>query len=372
VIFDLPDTNTTQVNKQLVDLREKHGAIALGRVLTLVLVTVEERAEAAIAAANHASYEHPCRVIAVVAGRGHGEARLDAQIRVGGDAGASDVILLHTYGDLSDHPASVVMPLLLPDAPVVAWWPGRAPAVPAQDPVGVLAQRRITDAAASRDTKKALLTAEGAYRPGDTDFAWSRITLWRAILAAALDQESDQQVQMATVVGGAESPSADLLAAWLVDMLDCPVERVTPADAEGLVGVTLTLPRGPIVLDRAPDEDLALLATPGRAAQLVALQHRLDRECLAEELRRLDPDEVYGEVLTRGLPRLREMSRSAKRRPGRKSATKKPATKKSVTKAATAKAATRKSASTKTATKQAAGTAKATAKKPARAAKRTP
>jgi len=364
VIIDLPDTNTTQVNKQLVDLREKHGAIALGRVLTLVLVTVEERAEAAIAAANHASYEHPCRVIAVVAARGRGEARLDAQIRVGGDAGASDVVLLHTYGDLSDHPASVVMPLLLPDAPVVAWWPGQAPAVPAQDPVGQLAQRRITDAASSRDTKKALLTAQAAYRPGDTDFAWSRITLWRAILAAALDQESDQQVQMATVVGGAESPSADLLAAWLVDMLDCPVERITPADAEGLVGVTLTLPHGPIVLDRAPDEDLALLATPGQAAQLVALQHRLDRECLAEELRRLDPDEVYGEVLTQGLRRLRDMSRAAKRRPGRKPATKKPATKTTAT-----KAATRKSASTRAAAKQAAGTTKAAGKKPARKAK---
>ena len=355
MIIDLPDTTTTQVNKQLVDLREKHGAVALGRVLTLVLVTVEEHSEAAIAAANHASHEHPCRVIAVVAGRGRGESRLDGQIRVGGDAGASDVVLLHTYGELSDHPASVVMPLLLPDAPVVVWWPSQAPAAPATDPVGQLAQRRITDSAQTRHPDQSLERARTGYHPGDTDLAWSRITLWRAVLAAALDQEEDQRVLSATVVGGGESPSADLLAAWLVTALDCPIRRVKPAETDGLIGVSLHLNRGLIVLDRAPDEDVALLSTPDRPSQIVALQHRLDRECLAEELRRLDPDEVYGEVLTEGLPRHRAMSRSGKGRgAGKKSATKKAATKKATgaRKTATTKAAARKSAS-KTASKTA-------------------
>ncbi len=303
MIINLPDTNSNAVGKALVDLREKYGAIALGRVLTLIVVVDEEFAEAAIDDANHASHEHPCRVIAVVARDKRATSRLDAQIRVGGDAGASDVVVLHTQGELVNHPASVVMPLLLPDAPVVTWWPKTAPPVPADDPVGRISQRRITDTAAMQQPVAALDSCRLSYRPGDTDLAWSRITLWRAILASALDQERDQRVRSASVLGNPESPSADLLAAWLAQMLRCPVERLH-RDVEGLVSAQLDLRHGTILLDRAPDEEIAMLSTPGRPERIVALPRRLDRECLAEELRRLDPDDVYGEVLTKGMVRL--------------------------------------------------------------------
>ena len=39
MIIDLPTTNSSKINQALVDLREKGGSIALGRVLTLVIVT---------------------------------------------------------------------------------------------------------------------------------------------------------------------------------------------------------------------------------------------------------------------------------------------------------------------------------------------
>ena len=39
----------------------------------------------------------------------------------------SEVIVLRLYGQLAAHADSVVTPLLLPDAPVVVWWPGQAP-----------------------------------------------------------------------------------------------------------------------------------------------------------------------------------------------------------------------------------------------------
>ncbi|MET3143213.1 MULTISPECIES: OpcA/G6PD domain-containing protein, partial [unclassified Arthrobacter] len=38
-------------------------------------------------------------------------------------------------------------------------------------------------------------------------------------------------------------------------------------------------------------------------AQRISLPRRSLKDCLAEELRRLDPDEVFGEVITIGLPR---------------------------------------------------------------------
>src|SRR5437763_6867630 len=140
----------------MVELREVGGAVALGRVLTLVIVTGDgTETETAIQAANDASREHPSRVIVVARGSREAAARLDAQIRIGGDAGASEVIVLRLYGPLADEGVSCVVPLLLPDAPVVAWWPFESPAVPSTDPIGALASRRITASAAERNPIKA-------------------------------------------------------------------------------------------------------------------------------------------------------------------------------------------------------------------------
>ncbi len=87
VIVELPGTSTTEINKKLNELREKTGAVTLGRVLTLVIVPDSEAVlEESIAAANAASHEHPSRVIVVTTGDADAsDARLDAQLRVGGD-----------------------------------------------------------------------------------------------------------------------------------------------------------------------------------------------------------------------------------------------------------------------------------------------
>ena len=84
MIIDLPSTTTAEINRSLVDLRESGGTVALGRVLTLVIATDESSAEESIAAANAASFEHPCRVLVVRSASAGDESRMDAQIRVGG------------------------------------------------------------------------------------------------------------------------------------------------------------------------------------------------------------------------------------------------------------------------------------------------
>ena len=106
-----------------------------------------------------------------------------------GEGTPGEVVVIRMRGAVADHPASVIRPLLLPDSPVVIWWPGKAPqrpggrrAGPADAPPADRRRRRHPRPLA------ALKARAEAYSPGDTDLSWTRLTPWRALLAAALDQ----------------------------------------------------------------------------------------------------------------------------------------------------------------------------------------
>jgi len=304
VIIDLPDTTVSQVAKHLVKVREEGGAVALGRVLTLVISARNGVAEAAIDAANDASREHPMRVIVLTTG--DGDSRLDAQIRVGGDAGASEVVVLRAFGEAASNEETLITGLLLPDAPVVAWWPEEAPAAPARSPLGRIAQRRITDAATADDVRERLAVLGDTHEPGDTDLSWTRLTHWREQLAAVLDQPPFDEVTAVEVRGASASPSTALLAAWLQMALEVPV-RWSYEDPEhwqeGIKSVRLTRAGGDILLER-PSPGVAVLTQPEQPDHDLHLPRRTLRECLAEELRRLDPDVLYGRVITEGWEKL--------------------------------------------------------------------
>jgi glucose-6-phosphate dehydrogenase assembly protein OpcA len=312
MIVDLPNTTTSKISKTLVKIREEGGAVALGRVLTLIISTRLGEEEEAIEAANDASREHPMRVIVVSVGpddkRTEKDARVDAQIRVGGDAGASEVVVVRAYGDAATDQESLVMGLLLPDAPVVAWWPGAAPDVVSQSAIGRIAQRRITDAASSSDPLEALNRITAGYAPGDTDFSWTRLTLWRAQLAAVLDQPPYEPVTAIEVHGAADSPSTVLLAAWLQMQLKVPVALEVTRKAHGssgIQGVKLHRKSGAIDLERTMP-NIVTLVQPEQPTHDITLPRRNLRDCLAEELRRLDPDDLFGDVITHGVTRLAE------------------------------------------------------------------
>lgn len=294
MIVDLPDTTTNDLNKKITALREEGGAITLGRVLTLVVAPdTEDLVEDAIDAAVSASREHPCRIIVVVpADRLASDARLDGQLRVGGDAGAGEVVVLRISGPLSSHASSVVLPFLLPDTPVVAWWPGSAPEVPARDPLGKLAIRRITDATGCDDPLASIRSRLQGYTGGDTDLAWSRITYWRALLASALDTPPYEPITSALVSGLKDEPALDILAGWLASRIDGPVQR-----AVGDLKVELVRPTQTITLSRPQDGVTATMSRTARPDALLPLPRRETRECLAEDMRRLDADEIYREAL---------------------------------------------------------------------------
>lgn len=299
----MPETTASAVAKRLIKLREDGGAVALGRVLTLIIVADQATFEEAVEAANDASREHPCRILVIAPEPEATTNRLDAEIRVGGDAGASEVIILRPSPVVAEHPDTLVTALLLPDAPIVAWWPHQFPDSPSSDLVGTMAKIRITDALRNADPLEALKTLRSNHRPGDIDLAWTRITVWRGLLAATLDQAPYESVTEAIVEGDESHPSVDLLAAWLAERLRCKVTIVRQKAANAITRVVLRRKSGEIVLDR-PDGRIATLFQPGQPEHRIALPVRELRECLSEELRRLDPDDVYGEVLGKGLARV--------------------------------------------------------------------
>ncbi|KUN31784.1 oxidoreductase [Streptomyces corchorusii] len=297
--IDLTDTTASKINKALVQGRRAIGTPAVGMVLTMVIVTDEENAYDSIKAAEEASHEHPSRTLVVIRRqartlRDRTHSRLDAEVRVGSEAGTGETVVLRTYGEVSDHADSVVLPLLLPDAPVVVWWPVDAPDAPSKDALGALAQRRITDLYAVERPLDVLNTRARTYAPGDTDLAWTRLTLWRSMLAAAMDQ-ARVKVTSAAVEAEADNPSAELLARWLQVRLGVPVDRVHSA-GPFVTTVRLGTANGEIVVDR-PEGPLATLTLPGQPPRTLALKVRPTSELIAEELRRLDADEMYAIAL---------------------------------------------------------------------------
>jgi glucose-6-phosphate dehydrogenase assembly protein OpcA len=292
--IDLTDTTTGAINSALTEARRRLGGMTLGMVLTLIIVTDEAAQYDAIRAANQAAREHPMRILAVIARKPKADSRLDAEIRVG-ESAPGETIVLRMYGTLGQHADSVIAPLLVPDVPVVTWWPDNAPDVPGKHPLGALAQRRVTDAAQADDPQEMLAALAAGYQPGDTDFAWTRATPWRSLLAATFDQPHPA-IDAGEIAAEQDNPTADLIAAWLAGRLDVPVAR-TVSGGPGITGATFGTAEGPIEITRF-DGRTATLHWPGRAERMVALHRRDIAELLAEELRRLDPDDVYDETLS--------------------------------------------------------------------------
>jgi glucose-6-phosphate dehydrogenase assembly protein OpcA len=300
------DTTGSAVVKELAAQRRTGGAVMSGVALTLVVVADEGRVTEAEQAASAAAELHPCRLLIVV--RRQIEApvpRLDAEVLVGGRLGPGEAVVMRMYGRLGLHAESVVLPLLAADAPVVTWWHEAPPDQIARDPLGVIADRRVTDAAMAEDSIAALRARADDYAPGDTDLAWTRSTPWRATLASTLDSVSGRRgepvrVQGGQVEGDPENSTAQLVAGWLSARCGCTIPVVPSTRVPGPCGidtVVLRLDQDEEVRVQGDRKGGAVIDQPFRPESIVALPDRTLGELIGEELRRLDPDEPYSEAL---------------------------------------------------------------------------
>ena len=295
-MIGLWDTTGNEVVKALATERRSAGGVASGMALTLIVVVDEKRVREAEAAATIAAAMHPCRLLIVVrADVERPTNRLDAEVVVGGRLGPCEAVVMRMYGRLALHAESVVMPLLVPDVPVVTWWHGEPPQKIANDFLGVVADRRITDVSQTADPVATLRQRAADYAPGDTDLAWTRITPWRTLVASAFDT-TDEHIVGATILAPHKDPTAALMSGWLAARL-----RLTPrwndTDRYRIMRSIDLVCANKDELKLVREQDTATFTRTNQLERQLPLVRRPLGEELAEELRRLDPDQVYAEAL---------------------------------------------------------------------------
>jgi glucose-6-phosphate dehydrogenase assembly protein OpcA len=294
-MIGLWDSTGDAVVKALAAERRNAGGVTSGLALTMVTVVDEISVRNAEAAATIAAQAHPCRMLIVVrCDVTQQRARLDAEIVVGGRLGPCEAVVMRMHGRLALHAESVVVPLLAPDVPVVTWWYERPPERIAYDPLGVVADRRITDCAQADDPMQALRQRAEDYAPGDTDLCWTRITPWRTLVASAFDAAGGT-ITGATITAPETDPSAALMAGWLGARLGITPQR--SAGGDRLHAIHLGLDDGG-TLDLIAHNGTAILRRSALPDRIMPLAPRPLGEELAEELRRLDADQTYAAALS--------------------------------------------------------------------------
>jgi glucose-6-phosphate dehydrogenase assembly protein OpcA len=290
------DTTGSAVVRALTAERRASGVVSTGVALTLVVVAEERDVAAAEQAATRAAAEHPCRLLLVVRRRPDAaESRLDAEVLVGGRLGPGEAVVMRMYGRLALHAESVVLPLLAADAPVVTWWFAHPPDMIAHDPLGVFADRRVTDCAISDEPLTVLKARSDDYAPGDTDLTWTRTTQWRALCASAFDS-LEETPTAARVCGQPGDASRALVAGWVGRRLGVPVEVVDDG-RDSISAVEFDLDDGGELRIARTDARSAVITHTSVPDRPMPLSQRELGDLLAEELRRLDPDETYAEAL---------------------------------------------------------------------------
>jgi glucose-6-phosphate dehydrogenase assembly protein OpcA len=168
-------------------------------VLTLVVLAPRpEISVRALAAINALHQRHPSRAIVVSPGDFDGPAHMDAHIYAecklnqrSGSEMCTEQILIKTGGELSQHLARVVTPLLIHDLPVVLWWPDDPPFGTRQfsEIVGTADRLLVDSGSFNEDGGKRMAGMATVVANGTsvTDIGWLRLTLWRELLAGMFD-----------------------------------------------------------------------------------------------------------------------------------------------------------------------------------------
>jgi glucose-6-phosphate dehydrogenase assembly protein OpcA len=222
------DVRLKDVGRELAELRATDDGPGLRTSVMTHVAWVpppwEEQARATFADLGEF---YPSRTILLLPRPGEPDG-LDARVSMqcfglGRNEVSAELVELTLRGSRAEAPASIVVPLLLPDLPVFLRWRGMPPfGDPTFERLAELVDRLVVD---SREWDHGLHAAYGslAQHFGDhlavSDIAWTRTLPWREALASAWPGVAEANE---LVVCGPEA-DALLLAGWLRSRLDRPI-----------------------------------------------------------------------------------------------------------------------------------------------------
>jgi len=199
--------------------------------------------------------------------------------------------------------AQLLLPLIVPDLPVVLWCRGPRALVPgAFDPLFPLAEKIIFDSSAAPDAQAAIAALKELRASGRrvADLAWTRLTGWREAVAHVFDDGpctlSSSLTSARIAFGGGPSTGVLYFSTWIERAV--PTARVTLVSAAepGLQSVTLSGGSGEISITLA-DAGSVEVRTGDQSACRSLLPSTTDDALMREELAILGPDPIFDAVL---------------------------------------------------------------------------
>ena len=220
-------SSIAEIERALVDLRFRHvdkEPDLRTSVLTHIAWVPEEWQQAATTTLAGMGERHPSRTLLLfpqpdAAGTLAARVSLECHELPGLERHlCNEVIELRLQGGRSQAPASIVVPLLLPDLPVFLRWRGRPDfSSPVFDQLVEVVDRLVVDSSEWPDVPGAYAELSALFdRVAVSDIAWRRTLLWRQALAQSWPELPDR-------VTGPPAETA-LVAGWLRSRAGAEVE----------------------------------------------------------------------------------------------------------------------------------------------------
>lgn len=306
-------TVTVNPEKVLKDLRElweqlareqDSGVLRACAMTLIVLAEDDQDAEQVRQMLGLLMHDHPSRAIVLKAAEG---AELGARVfaECWMPFGRNQQICSEGIEMTADaanlaEVASVLLPLIVPDLPVVLWARGpRFFSTRYFDPLFPLAQKIIVDSETARNARGAIAVLRELRARGwrVADLAWTRLTGWRQALANVFD---DAPIEVAGArIGYAGAPSTRVLyfERWLersVPGVRIELEPVA-ADSPGIRSVTLAGRTSEVTIS-IDEAGLIEVSTGSRISRQILPPADLE-SIMHAELSIIGPDAIFESVL---------------------------------------------------------------------------
>ncbi len=291
------------------------AAEARASVLNLITVVSNEPELGAVSRVlDRLSVTNPSRTLILLAQHTREADKLEASVSAqerteSGHRVTTERVILHAHGEPARHLASLATPLLIPDLPVILWWPGRPEFDnPLFDDLCELSDRLVVDTDEGFDdadlTRLLEVARRKKARAGIGDLNWARLMAGRHVAAQFFDMPG-MLARLAHIHGvsifhgnDGSTAQARLLGGWMRSRMatvgiDVPLEfRLDESYEHGVCR---------FLIYTGGDEGPARFSLSRLRGNRLSSQIRLGDQDLADRTVRLEsraPEELLGIELT--------------------------------------------------------------------------